>query len=179
MFFVIGVMKIKKGLGVLVAIVMLVPLLFLGIEYNNKLAFSTGPEEVLYHSDENTYSIQQIVHQEIISEDKYAYVLFLTEDKKTEDSIVLADFKKTRTGWELEGMVLNSLKGLQSVGDGKNRILFGLAPSDVETVKLGDRKTQLFSIGENRKKIWLIYKPSKKERDLLPIFYNKEGQKIS
>ncbi|MGA4722212.1 hypothetical protein ACOZ9X_19630 [Fictibacillus nanhaiensis] len=172
-------LKIKKRLWILVAIVMLVPILFLGIEYNNKLAFSTGPEEVLYHSDKNTYSIQQIVHQEIFSEDKYAYILFLTEDKKPEDSIVLAEFKKTITGWELEGMVLNSLKGLQTVRDGKNRTLFGLAPSDVETVKLGERSAQLFSIGENKKKIWIIYKPSKKELDSLPTFYNKEGQKLS
>lgn len=174
-----GVMKIKMGFGVLVGIVMLVVLIFWGIEYNNKLAFSTSPEEVLYHSDKNTYSIQEIVHEEVYLKDKYGYILFLTEDKKPKDSLVLAEFNKVRTGWELEGMVLNSLEGLQSVADGKNRTLFGLAPSEADKVMLGKRNAQLFSTEDNKRKIWFIYKPSKTELDALPIFYDKEGEKLS
>jgi hypothetical protein len=168
----------KKWLWIVVGIVILIPILLIGIHYNNQMMNSTTPEEVLYHNDENKFSIQEIVHQEVSSEDKYAYVLFLTENKNTKDSLVFAEFTKTWIGWELEGMVLHSLKDdLQSAGGGENRTIYGLAPSNVEKVKLGERKAQLFSLGG--KKVWLIHKPSKKERNSEPIFYNKEEQKVS
>ncbi|OYD57215.1 hypothetical protein CGZ90_11020 [Fictibacillus aquaticus] len=91
---------------------------------------------------------------------------------------MFAEFTKTSMGWELDGMVLHSLKDeLQSAGGGGNRTMYGLTPSNVETVKLGKRKAQVYSLGV--KKVWLIHKPSKKERNLEPAFYNKEEQKVS
>jgi hypothetical protein len=168
----------KKWLWILAGIVILITFLLMGMGINNKMMHSTSPEEVLYHTDENKFSIQEIVHQEVFTKDKYAYVLFLTENKNTKDSLVFAEFTKTWMGWELDGMVLHSLKDeLQSADGGGNRTMYGLTPSNVETVKLGKRKAQVYSLGG--KKVWLIHKPSKKERKLEPAFYNKEEQKVS
>ncbi|MFC7371627.1 hypothetical protein ACFQPF_08055 [Fictibacillus iocasae] len=88
----------KKLIMIVMSLFFLFAVMTVVIEYNKKAAFGTDIEEALYHSDKNTYSIQKILHKEMFAEEKYGYILFLTDDPRPYDSIVLAEFEKTIVG---------------------------------------------------------------------------------
>jgi hypothetical protein len=169
----------KKALLIISGLAGLVFLFFLAIsaiEHNNKSAFSTSPEEVLYHSDEITVGIKKIYKTIYVDSEKVSYV-FLQGDNSV-PTLYLLKFKRESYGWEYIKMneIPISIGAKVDIKPGKNTEYYGISSSDVDVVTLGTKKAKLISLEEE--KLWFFYKPTNKELKRGLKFYNREGKEL-
>jgi hypothetical protein len=168
----------KKGLFIITGLVILVVLAVTGIEYNNKKAFSTSPEEVLYHSDEVKVGIKKIFQTIYVDGGDVSYVFYLGD--KNAPTLYISEFKLKSYGWKNTNtnqiLLKQGLNGEMIVGGVEDGEYYGIASSEVVQVTLGSREAELISLGAE--KVWFFYKPTKGEVESGLNFYNREGQEL-
>jgi hypothetical protein len=169
---------LKKGLFIIIGLVILFVLAVAVIEYNNKSAFSTSPEEVLYHSDEVKVGIKRIYKTIYVDSGDVSYVFFLGD--KDVPTLYISEFKRKSYGWKNTNTnqipIKQGLNGEIIVGGVEDGEYYGIVSSEVNQVTLGSRKAELISL--DAEKVWFFYKPTKEEVQSGPNFYNLEGKEL-
>jgi hypothetical protein len=169
---------LKKGLFIIIGLVILFGLALAVIEYNNKSAFSTSPEEVLYHSDEVSVGIKRIYKTIYVEDGHVAYVFF--QGDKDVPTLCISKFKLKSYGWKNTNTnqipIKKGLNGEMIVGGVEDGEYYGIVSSEVDQVTLGSRKAELIPL--DAEKVWFFYKPTKEEVQNEPKFYNLEGKEL-
>ncbi|WP_227940397.1 hypothetical protein [Alkalihalobacillus deserti] len=76
-------------------------------------------------------------------------------------------------------IVEDNANGGLSVGDVESGEYYGLATSNVSTVKLGHLEAKLIPLDEKDMKIWIFFNPTSEDMKSKPDFLDKDGKLLN
>jgi hypothetical protein len=175
----------KKVIYVIGVALIFVIGLMVYFEFEERNSSYSTPEEALKNKEYLSYEIIDIIETRILKENNYAYVFYYSQRNEPYDYFVISEFEEGKYGWKFVSLLGGGLIN-QSNANGSTRIggvedgeYYGLATSEVSTVKLGLREAELIPLNVKDMKIWIFYNPSPEVIKNELEFYDNNGKLLN
>jgi hypothetical protein len=133
----------------------------------------------------SSLEVLEIIDKKVLKSNNYAYVFFYSQMNEPKDYYVVSEFEKGKYGWRFVRMfgggniVEDNANGSLSVGDVESGKYFGLATSNVSTVKLGNLEAELIPLDEKDMKIWIFFHLTSEVMENRLEFLDKDGKLLN
>jgi hypothetical protein len=175
----------RKKVYIFSAIIIVIIGLIVYLDWSERNSSFATPEEALENIKNSSLEVLEIIDKKVLEANNYAYVFFYSQMDEPKDYYVVSEFEKGKYGWQFVRMfgggniVEDNANGGLTVGGVESGKYYGLATSNVYTVKLGHREAELISLAEKDMKIWIFFNPTSEDMESKLEFLDKDGRLLN
>jgi hypothetical protein len=170
----------RKKVYIFSVVIIFIVGLMIYLDWNERNSSFTTPEKALVNLKNSSFEVLKIIDKKVLETNNHAYVFFYSQINEPKDYYGVSEFEKGKYGWQFVDMfggghiVKDNTNGGLSVGDVESGEYYGLATSNVSTVKLGHLEAELIPLDEKDMKIWIFFNPTSEDMESKLEFFDKD-----